>query len=141
MNVLVAYNSYEGHTRRAAEAIAAAVRALGYEAILKPVSEVRPADIQTAKALFIGTWVQGLILFGVRPSGAQQWVPALPPLEEKPTAVFCTYAFNPRSALHDLSAMLLKRGAAIQGEHAFHRSHPEEGAEQFVRSILEPVRV
>jgi len=139
MNVLVAYESRSGHTRQAAEAIAVAARKLGYEAVVKPVSEVRTQDVQKANALFIGTWVSGLVVFGARPAGARKWVPALPSLKGKPTAVFCTYAFNPRGALKALSTMLEARGATILGNESFSRSQPGAGAEKFVRSVLAPV--
>jgi flavodoxin len=137
MNVLVLYQSRSGHTRDTAEAIAQAARDLHNEAVVKSVIEVSKADVQNADVLFVGTWVQGLILFGVRPAGAELWVPALPPLEGKPVGIFCTYAFNPRGSLRALGAMLAARGATILGQHAFHRSRTSEGAERFVQSVLQ----
>jgi flavodoxin len=137
MNVLVLYQSRSGHTRDAAEAIAQAARGLNYEANVKSVIEVRKADVENADALFVGTWVHGLILFGVRPAGAELWVPALPSLEGKPVAVFCTYAFNPRGSLRALGARLAARGATIVGQRAFHRSRPSEGAEPFVQRVMQ----
>jgi flavodoxin len=139
MNVLVLYQSRSGHTRDAAEAIAQAVRNLNYEVVVKSVIEVRKADVENADALFVGTWVQGLILFGVKPAGAELWVPALPSLEGKPVGVFCTYAFHPRASLRRLGALLAARGATILGERAFHRSRPGAGAESFVQSVLQSV--
>jgi len=141
MKAMIAYESLTGHTRQAAEAIASAVRELGGEAVVKPVAEIRDSDIQEADALFLGTWVHGLIFFGVRPAGAMTWVPALPPLAGKPVGVYCTYAFNPRGALRALSAMLEARGAVVKGEHAFHRARPGEGAALFVGSVLEAAGV
>ena len=137
MNILVLYQSRSGHTRRAAESIAQAARDLTQTVHVKSVIEVGIADIENADMLFVGTWVQGLILFGVKPAGAELWVPILPPLEGKPTGVFCTYAFNPRSSLRALSDLLAARGATILGQHAFHRSKPGDGARQFVQSVLE----
>ncbi len=137
MNVLVLYQSRHGHTREAAEAIAQAARSLNFQVVIKSVIEVRKADVETADALFVGTWVHGLILFGVRPAGAELWVPALPSLEGKPVGVFCTYAFNPRHSLRTLGDMLTARGATIRGQHAFHRSRPHDGAKQFVQSVLQ----
>jgi flavodoxin len=136
MNVLVLYNSRDGHTREAAEAIAQAARDLKHEVFVKSVIEVRKADVENAEAIFVGTWVHGLILFGVRPAGAELWVPALPSLEGKPVGVFCTYAFNPRDSLRVLGHRLAARGAVIVGQRAFHCSRPGDGAEQFVQSIL-----
>jgi flavodoxin len=137
MNVLVLYQSRSGHTRGTAEAIAQAARHLNHEAVVKSVIEVSKADVETADALFLGTWVQGFILFGVRPAGAELWVPALPPLAGKPVGIFCTYAFNSRGSLPVLGAMLAARGATILGQRAFHRSRPSDGVEQFVENVLQ----
>lgn len=137
MNVLVLYQSRNGHTRAAAEGVAQAARALNHSVILKSVIEARKTDVEAADVLFVGTWVQGFILFGVKPTEAKLWVPALPSLEGKPVGVFCTYAFNPRSSLRDLGLMLAQRGAILAGQHAFQRSHPTEGVEPFVRGVLQ----
>jgi flavodoxin len=129
MNVLVLYQSRGGHTRDAAEGIAEATRSLNHETVIKSV-------IEHADVLFVGTWVQGFILFGVKPAGADLWVPALPSLEGKVAAVFCTYAFSPRGSLQALGAMLRARGATILGERAFHRFRPRHGTEQFAQRIV-----
>lgn len=137
MRTLVAYESQTGHTHQAAEAIATAARAQGHEVIVKPIVDVGTEDVQRAEVLFLGTWVHGYILFGVKPAGAAIWVPGLPDLAGKPVGVFCTYAFFPQAALHELSALLQARGATIRDEHAFHRSRPTAGADEFVRSVVE----
>jgi flavodoxin len=137
MNVLVLYQSRSGHTRDAAEAIAQATRNLNHEAVVESVIQVRAADIEKADVLFVGTWVQGFILFGVKPAGADLWVPALPSLEGKAVGVFCTYAFSPRGSLQALSEMLEARGATILGQHAFHRRRPQNGTELFAQRIVQ----
>lgn len=137
MNILVLYQSRGGHTRQAAEAIAAAARQLGHAVTVKSVIEVRPADVEAADVLFVGTWVQGFILFGVKPAGADLWARALPSLAGKPVGVFCTYAVHPRSSLRALSTLLEARGARVLGQRAFHRRRPTAGAEPFVRNILQ----
>ena len=136
MNVLILYQSRQGHTRSAAEAIAQAARDLNHHVNIKSVIEVHKEHVERADVLFIGTWVHGLILFGVRPAGADLWVPSLPPLDGKPVGTFCTYAFNPRGSLKMLGDMLTARGATIVGQHAFHRRHPEEDAAPFVQTVL-----
>ena len=137
MNVLVLYNSRNGHTRDTAEAVAQVARRLNHNVSIKSVIEIRSSDVERADMLFIGTWVHGLILFGVRPAGAELWVPVLPRLDGKPVAIFCTYAFNPRSSLQALGTMLKARGAAIVGQQAFHRSRPTDGVDAFVASALQ----
>jgi hypothetical protein len=140
MNILVLYQSRKGHTRDTAEAIAQVARDLNHTVKVKSVIEVQQADVDNADALFIGTWVQGFILFGVKPAGADLWVRAIPLPEGKPVGVFCTYAFNPRGSLQKLSNLLSARGARIIGQRAFHRSRPHEGIEKFVQSIFQAVQ-
>jgi flavodoxin len=137
MNVLVLYQSRSGHTRAAAEAIAQAARNLKHDTVVESVIQARAADIETADVLFVGTWVQGFILFGVKPAGADLWVPSLPSLEGKPVGVFCTYAFSPRGSLRTLATMLETRGATVLGQQAFHRRNPHNGTEQFAHKIVQ----
>ncbi len=139
MRVLVLYQSRGGNTRIAAEAVAKAARDEGHTVTTKSVIEVQKSDIENADALFIGTWIQGFILFGVKPAGATLWVPALPSLQGKPVGIFCTYAFNPRGSLQALGELLTAKGAHIVGQRAFHRSSVGEGAQAYVRSVLEAV--
>lgn len=136
MNVLVLYQSRKGHTRETAEAITHVLRAQEHTVKLKSVIEAGKADIEQADMLFIGTWVQGFILFGVKPTGADLWVPALPALEGKPTAIFCTYAFNPRSSLQQLADRLAKQGAKVIAKQAFQRNHNTDGIIEFVETAI-----
>lgn len=137
MKVLVLYNSRNGHTQAAAEAIAATARRLNHDTTIKAVSQVRASDVEQADKVFIGTWVQGFILFGVKPAGATLWAPALPALQGKGVAVFCTYLFNPRASLRTLVSLLQARGGNIVGERAFQRRWAVQKAEQFAEDILE----
>lgn len=133
---LIAYESQTGNTRRVAEGIAEAVRKRGGEAVVKRVADVKPADVDEASAVFVGTWVHGWILFGVRPAGAEKWVPMLPSLAGKPVGAFLTYAFYPWGALRSFSAMLQTRGADVRAERAFHRSRLSAGVEEFVQGVI-----
>jgi len=137
MKALILYHSRAGHTRRAAEAVAGAVRAARHSAVVKSVIEVGPADIAQADVLFVGVWVQGYILLGVKPAGAALWAPALPPLAGKPIGVFCTYLFSPQGSLRQLSALLEARGGRVVAQRAFRRTNPGAGAEQFARQALQ----
>jgi len=136
MKVLVLYLSQTGKTEAAAEGIAEAAQKLGHEVDVKSVGKVSQADVDGADLLFIGTWVQGLILFGVKPAKADLWVPNLPSLDGKPVGVFCTYAFNPRGSLDKLSDMLRGRGANPVTQQAFHRNKLTEGADYFVNRTI-----
>lgn len=137
MKALILFNSQKGHTQAAAEAMAQAARSMGHDATTKAVNQVRASDVEQADVLFIGTWVQGFILFGVKPANATLWVPSLPSLKGKRIAVFCTYRFNPRGSLKTLVEMLEARGAKIVGQQAFKRDQAVQGAEPFVRQVLQ----
>jgi menaquinone-dependent protoporphyrinogen IX oxidase len=137
MNILVAYESRKGHTRQAAEAIATAAREQGGEVIVRPIKELQAADVEQADVLFVGTWLRGFILFGVRPVAAKRIVAALPSLADKPAGIFCTYAVNPRGALRKLRTLLESRGADVQAERAFQRDRPGEAVGPFVRTVVE----
>lgn len=105
MRVLVVYECRGGHTRQAAQAIAEAASRAGHPAEVKAMADVSPAE--AAEALFVGSWVDGFVLFGVRPARpARAWVEGLPSLTGNCAAVFATYAVNPRGALAELSTML-----------------------------------
>lgn len=139
MRVLILFNSQKGHTQAAAEAMAQAARSLGHTVTIKGVSQTHASDVEGADVLLIGTWVQGFILFGVKPAHATLWVPALPPLQGKPVAIFCTYMFNPRGSLKTLGALLEGRGATLVARQAFQRSRAVQGAEMFVAQVLQLV--
>ena len=70
MEVLVAYESRSGRTRRAAEAVASAVRERGSNATVKALAETTAQDIENHDALAIGTWVEGFIVVKVGPAKA-----------------------------------------------------------------------
>lgn len=137
MNVLVAYESRGGHTKRAAEAIGEALRTEGHDAQIRPLSEIGPPEVEGAEALFVGSWVEGFILFGVGPAkAARRWLERLPSLGGTPAGVFCTYAIRPVGSLAELRRGLEGRGAKVVAERAFHRRRPEAGAGVLVREFL-----
>ena len=136
MEVLVAYESRGGRTRRAAEAGADAVRARGSDATLKALSEITAQDIEHADAVAIGSWVQGFIVVKVGPAkAALDALGRLPAMGGKPAAVFCTYAANPRATLATLRSSLEAKGATVVAENASHRSHPDRGATELAARL------
>ena len=136
MEVLVAYESRGGRTRRAAEAVADAVRARGSDATLKALSEITAQDIEHADAVAIGSWVQGFIVVKVGPAkAALDALGRLPAMGGKPAAVFCTYAANPRATLATMRRSLEAKGATVVAENASHRSHPDRGATELAARL------
>jgi menaquinone-dependent protoporphyrinogen IX oxidase len=140
MKVSVLYNSQKGHTAAAAEAMAQAARHLGHGVVVNAVNQARASEIDQADVIFIGTWVEGFILFGTKPAKATLWVPALPSLESKQVAIFCTYLFHPRGSLNTLQTMLEGRGATVVAQAAFRRNRAVESAPDFVRHVLTTVQ-
>jgi uroporphyrinogen-III synthase len=137
VRVLVGYESRGGTTKRAAEAVAEAIRRAGHEAEVRPLSEVAGGDLEEKDALFVGSRVEGFILFGVGPAkAARRWLAAIPSLPGIRAGVFCTYAFHPRGTLDVLARGLEARGARVLARHAFRRRDPTAGAESFVDAVL-----
>jgi flavodoxin len=136
MQVLVAYESRGGRTRRAAEALADAIGKRGSEATVKTLKDTTAEDVERSDAIAVGSWVEGFVFFKVGPAkGTLEGVARLPALGGKPAAVFCTYGFNPRATLDTLRQSLETKGAKVVAENASHRAHPERGAGELAERI------
>jgi hypothetical protein len=105
---------------------------------VRPVTDIDFHELAVADVAFIGTWVDGLVLFGQRPGRAGR-LRKLPVLERKPVAVFCTYAVNAGKALNKTAELLAGKGAVIVGGHQFRRGRLERGVTEFVRDIRDRV--
>jgi menaquinone-dependent protoporphyrinogen IX oxidase len=138
MNVVVLYESMTGNTRRAAELIGGAAAATGASVAVYPVTSPNLHQLSVADLVFVGTWVDGLVLFGQRPGRASRlW--KLPVLDHKPVAVFCTYAINAGKALDKTVRILEAKGARVVGSRQFRRDRLEDGVAEFVESVLQAV--
>jgi len=132
----VAYESRGGRTRRAAEAVADAVRARGSEVTLMALKDTTAEDVVRSDAIALGSWVEGFVFFNVGPAkAALAEVKRLPVLGGKPVAVFCTYGFNPRATLATLRQSLEAKGAKVVAENASPRSHPDRGAAELAERL------
>jgi hypothetical protein len=138
VKVVVLYESMTGNTRRAAELIGGAVAATGADVSVYPVTNPNLHELSVADLVFVGTWVDGLVLFGQRPGRATRlW--KLPVLDHKPVAVFCTYAINAGKALDKTVAILVAKGARVVGSRQFRRDRIEQGVQEFVDAVLQSV--
>ena len=70
MKIVVLHQSRTGNTKRAAELIGGAVQSAGAEVAVRPISNIDYKELADADLVFIGTWVDGLILLGQRPGDA-----------------------------------------------------------------------
>jgi menaquinone-dependent protoporphyrinogen IX oxidase len=138
MQAVVLYESMTGNTKRAAELIGGSLVARDVETSVRPVTMIDFHELAVADVVFVGTWVDGLVLFGQRPGRAGRlW--KLPVLDHKPVAVFCTYAINAGNALDKTAAILEAKGARIVGRHQFRRDRLDAGVDDFVERVLAAV--
>jgi hypothetical protein len=138
MKAVVLFESMTGNTRRAAELIGGSLEAAGDDATVRSVTDIDYAELARADVVFVGTWVDGLVLFGQRPGRAGRlW--KLPVLDRKPVGVFCTYAINAGHALDKTAKILEAKGAHIAGMRQFRRDRLEQGIDEFVDEVKRQV--
>jgi len=134
MKAVVLYESMTGNTRRAAELIGGSLAAAGDEVAVHSVTDFDFHELAVADVVFVGTWVDGLVLFGQRPGRAGR-LRKLPVLDRKMVAVFCTYAINAGNALDKTADILETKGAFIVGRHQFRRDRLDYGVDDFVDDV------
>ncbi|MFN0091450.1 MAG: flavodoxin family protein [Acidimicrobiales bacterium] len=140
MNVVVIYESLTGNTRRAAELIGGAAKAAGAEVSVRSITNLDLNELARADVVFVGTWVDGLILLGHRPGRVKRfWT--MPVLDGKPVAAFMTYAINPGGALRKFVRVLEGVGAEVVAARQFRRDRVERDVAQFVADAFGRVPV
>ena len=138
MRAVVIYESRTGNTARAARLVAEEVAARGVEVTVYPISDIGLKDLAEADIAFIGTWVDGLILFGHRP-GRSGRIKAMPVVDGKRVAAFMTYAVHAGKALDRFSTVLEERGAEVVARTLLRRDHLDKGIADFVAASLATV--
>ena len=136
--MVVIHQSRTGNTRRAAELIGGAVAATGATVAVRPVGNLDYAELALADLVFVGTWVDGLVLFGHRPGDAEK-VSQIPPLWDKKVVAFMTHALYPGNAADKLAALLSGNGAEVVAARSLNRRHLEVEAPAFVAEVLAAV--
>ena len=140
MNVVVIHQSRTGNTRRAAELIGGAAALAGATVAVRPVTNIDYKELAEADLVFVGTWVDGLILFGHRPGDTGK-VRQIPKLWDKKVAAFMTHAVNPGNAADKLSALLEGHGAEVVAARSLNRRRLEDEAPAFASEVLASVSV
>jgi flavodoxin-like protein len=142
VRVLILYESRRGFTLTVARAMRDGLREHGVDAMTAPLRSVDVGTIAASDALVVGTWVAGLILFGVGPApGVGEAVERLPDLEGRRTIVYCTCEVAPRGTLDTLSGWLERRGADVVGRAVFRRKKSlakVPGAIDGILEVLQP---
>ncbi len=136
--MVVIHQSRTGNTRRAAELIGGAVAATGATVAVRPVGNLDYAELALADLVFVGTWVDGLFLFGHRPGDAGK-VSQIPRLWDKKVVAFMTHAVNPGNAADKLAALLIENGAEVVAARSLNRRRLEVEAPAFVAEVLAAV--
>ena len=138
MRAVVIYESLTGHTARAARLIGEAVAAEGVEVAIYPITDIGLKNLAEADIVFVGTWVDGLVLFGHRPGRAGR-IRSMPVIDGKRVAAFMTYAIHAGRALDRFAEVLEERGATVVGRMLLRRDRLEAGIDDFVRGALATV--
>jgi flavodoxin I len=135
---VVIYESLTGNTARAAQLVAAEARAAGAEVSVFPIDDIGLKELAEADVVFLGTWVDGLILVGHRPGRAGK-LRRMPVIDGKRAALFMTYAVHAGKALERFSRVVEERGAMVVGRQLFRRDRIEVGVDDFVQNALATV--
>jgi flavodoxin I len=138
MRAVVIYESLTGNTARAARLIADELASRGVEVAVYPVTDIGLKDLAEADVVFVGTWVDGLILFGHRPGRAGR-IRAMPVIDGKRVAAFMTYAVHAGKALDRFSRVLTERGATVVARGLLRRDHLDRGITDLVTEALATV--
>ena len=136
--MVVIHQSRTGNTHRAAELIGGAVAATGATVTVRPVTNLDYGELALADLVFVGTWVDGLFLFGHRPGDAGK-VSQIPRLWDKKVVAFMTHAVNPGNAADKLAALLIENGAEVVAARSLNRRRLEVEAPAFVAEVLAAV--
>jgi flavodoxin I len=138
MRAVVIYESRTGNTAAAARLIAAEVAARGVEVSVYNITDIGLKDLAEADVVFIGTWVDGLVLFGHRPGRAGR-IKSMPVIDGKRVAAFMTYAIHAGKALDRFAKVLSERGAIVVARALLRRDHLDRGIDDLVTEALAPV--
>lgn len=132
---MVIFESLTGKTRTTAELIGKALADKGVVTTVCNITDIDHRELALADVVVVGSWVDGLILFGQKPGRAAR-LRDLPAIDGKKTVVYCTYAVNPGQTVDKMKAILAERGADVVGGLAIKRSQLEKGAGEVAAMAL-----
>jgi len=137
MRILILYETRRGFTLTVAQVVRDELIARGVSAETAPLRRVDRGTVAAADALVVGSWVKGAVLFGVGPAdGVREAIDALPELDGKVAAVFCTCDVAPRRTLQTLAGWLDHRGARVVVGQTFKRKKSVRTASAFADAVL-----
>ena len=136
MKAAILIESLTGNTWKAGERIGSLLQQEGWSITgLNRMREPDHAAIQEADFVLMGTWTHGLFVVGQAPFGLST-IAKLPMMRGKKSAVFCTFALNPKKTLDKLTVAAQDRGLDVLGGVALNRSKLDEHSDVFVERLL-----
>jgi hypothetical protein len=135
---VVIYESLTGNTARAARLIGEALAGKGVDVSIYPITAIGLKNLAAADIVFVGTWVDGLVLFGHRPGRAGR-IRSMPVIDGKRVAAFMTYAIHAGKALDKFAVVLSERGATVVARTLLRRDRLGAGLDEFVVEALATV--
>jgi menaquinone-dependent protoporphyrinogen IX oxidase len=140
VRAVVIFESLTGNTAQAGELIAAGLRDRGAEASAFNITQIDHAELSRADLVVVGSWTDGVFLFGQRPGRAGR-LKAMPTITGKQAAVYCTYALDPGKTLQKMQAIVESRGGEVVGGMTIRRDRLEERSADFVERLASAVSV
>ncbi len=135
MKAIVIYESLTGNTREAGHLIAGELTRSGVEAVACPITEIHHQSLSEADLVVVGSWTDGLFLFGQKP-GRIGRLTNMPVIDGKKAAVYCTYAIRAGKTLDIMSRIVGERGGEVIGGYAIKRDDLAGGASEYVDRLL-----
>ena len=135
MKVVVLHQSRTGNTKKAAELIGGAVQSSGASVSVRSVSNIDYKELADADLIFVGSWVDGLIMFGHRPGDSGK-IKKVPKLWDKNVIAFMTHALNPGNAAEKMASLLEEHGANVLATRSLNRHRLESETPAFANEAL-----
>ena len=135
MNIVVIHQSRSGNTKKAAELIGGAITSSESKVTVRSAENLDFKELANADLIFVGTWVDGLILFGHRPGDIGK-LNLIPPLWGKNVVAFMTHAANPGKAVSKFTNFLESKGAKVIFSRSINKRKLESEISPFVKEVL-----
>ena len=135
MNIVVIHQSRSGNTKKAAELIGGAIASSENKVTVRSTENLDFKELADADLIFVGTWVDGLILFGHR-RGDIGKLNLIPPLWGKNVVAFMTHAVNPGKAASKFSSFLEAKGAKVISSRSINKRELDSEIRPFVKEAM-----
>ena len=135
MNIVVIHQSRSGNTKKAAELIGGAIASSENKVTVRSTENLNFKELADADLIFVGTWVDGLILFGHRPGDIGK-LNLIPPLWGKNVVAFMTHAVNPGKAASKFSSFLEAKGAKVISSRSINKRELDSEIRPFVKEAM-----